>query len=130
MENIGDIEGLMQDGMDIARLNMDFIEVDEMEILIDHVGKMSRKLEVPCPIMIDLKGHLIRTISGNIRVEVGEEIRITGNKDLAGFDMLVIDWKDMSDCLARPLKIGSEVLIDYGKVKLEVIGFESEKTYC
>ena len=109
---------------------MDFIEIGEMEILMGHVAEMSRSLEVPCPVMIDLKGHLLRTISGNINVESGEEVRITGNKELAGFDTLVIDWSAMSDCLARPLKVGSQVLIDYGKVKLEVVGFESEKTYC
>ena len=86
--------------------------------------------------MIDLKGLLLRTISGNadIHVEVEDEIRFSANKEFAGNDdVFVIDWPGLREYSrkadSQPLKVGSEVLIDYGKVRLEVVGFESEDTY-
>jgi hypothetical protein len=33
----------MKEGMDIARLNMDFLEIDEMEMLISNVAEAARK---------------------------------------------------------------------------------------
>jgi len=44
-----------------------------------------------------------------------------------GLGIFSIDLKTEQEKL--PLKIGGEINIDYGKVELEVIGFESEETY-
>ena len=43
IEDPSGIEDLMKEGMDIARLNMDFLEIDEMEMLIKNVAKAARK---------------------------------------------------------------------------------------
>jgi hypothetical protein len=50
--------------------------------------------------MIDLKGLLLRTISGNadINVEAEDEIRFSSNKEFAGNeDIFVIDWPGLRD---------------------------------
>ncbi len=56
------IKELMQAGMDVARLNMDYFEPNMMSKLISNVHTASDQLANSCPIFIDLKGMLIRTM--------------------------------------------------------------------
>lgn len=48
--------------MDVARLNMDYFEPNMMSQLISNVHAASDELANSCPIFIDLKGMLIRTM--------------------------------------------------------------------
>ena len=51
--------------MDVARLNMDYFEPNEMNRVIKNIQKASDELVTSCPIFIDLKGMLIRTLVRN-----------------------------------------------------------------
>lgn len=81
--------------------------------------------------MVDLKGPLIRTLGFkdtmySIRVQAGQEIRITTNKNIKGDEGLFgIDYENIHE----KLLVGDKVLVDYGGVVLTVVGFESEKQY-
>ena len=77
--------------------------------------------------MVDLKGPLIRTLSFkegySIKVNVGQEIRISSNRNLKGDEeMCVIDY----DGIDERVVLGDKILVDYGGVVLTVVGFESE----
>ena len=48
--------------MDVARLNMDTYEPKEMVGVLENIQAASDELSTACPIFIDLKGMLIRTI--------------------------------------------------------------------
>lgn len=60
-----DIKELMQAGMDVVRLNMDYYDIDQMEQILESVKAASEELATSCPIFIDLKGMLITTLSNN-----------------------------------------------------------------
>ena len=59
------IKELMQAGMDVARLNMDYYDANEMMQVIDNIQAASDELGTSCPIFIDLKGMLVRTLVQN-----------------------------------------------------------------
>lgn len=80
--------------------------------------------------MVDLKGPLIRTLGFknmySVKVENGQEIRISSNQSILGDKgMFVIDY----DNIHEHLRIGDKILVDYGGIILTVIGFESEEKY-
>ena len=55
----------MQAGMDVLRLNMDYYDVDQMELVLKSIKEASEELGTACPILIDLKGMLIMTLPNN-----------------------------------------------------------------
>lgn len=81
--------------------------------------------------MVDLKGPLIRTLgfkekTYSIKVESGQEIRISTNKNWKGDqNLIIVDYEHLADKLI----VGDKVLIDYGGIVLTVIGFETEEKY-
>ena len=72
--------------MDVARINMDYFESYQLETLIKNIKDASKQLSVPCPIFIDLKGMLIRTLTNNKRIEIkqGQRVCITDDPSMAG----------------------------------------------
>jgi len=82
------------------------------------------------PIMVDLKGPLIRTLGFkdmySIKVESGQEIRISSNQQILGDDgMFIIDYENIHE----KLTIGDKILVDYGGIILTVVRFEPEEKY-
>ena len=68
--SMDEIKNMMEAGMDVARINMDYFESNQLEDLINNIKEASKQLSVPCPIFIDLKGMLIRTLSSNKPIEI------------------------------------------------------------
>lgn len=89
------IKELMQAGMDVARLNMDYFEPNMMRKLISNVHAASDQLANSCPIFIDLKGMLIRTMMDTkpIQLKPGQKIHISDDTSMSGEfgDLFVID---------------------------------------
>ena len=115
--------------MDLARINMDFFDISQMETLTKNIQESIQQLSVPCPIFVDLKGMLIRTLPTNNRIElkVGQRICLTDDADLSGVydDLVVIDCPQFSG----KLREGDKVVINYGSIELTVTGFEDKETY-
>ena len=51
--------------MDVVRLNMDYYDTGRMEEILGQVKAASEELQTSCPIFIDLKGMLVRTLGTN-----------------------------------------------------------------
>ena len=58
----------MQAGMDVARLNMDYFDPNEMRKVIQNVHAAADELGTSCPVFIDLKGMLVRTLMENKKI--------------------------------------------------------------
>ena len=127
--SVQQINNMMEGGMDVARINMDFFDISQMETLTKNIQESIEQLSVPCPIFIDLKGMLIRTLPTNNRIElkVGQRICLTDDADLVGIydDLVVIDCPQFSG----KLREGDKVVINYGSIELTVTGFEDKETY-
>lgn len=121
---------MIKKGMDIARLNMNYFETHEQNEIVNNIRVAAQKAGKMLPIMVDLKGPLIRTLGFkdmySIKVNGGQEIRISSNQTIKGDDgMFIIDYENIHE----KLSIGDKILVDYGGIILTVIGFESEEKY-
>jgi pyruvate kinase len=111
---------MMNEGMDIARINMDFHSINDMQKITENVNLASRKVGCPCPIMVDLKGLLLRTVSQTVTMEVQTKdiVRVGFNPELSDDDgIFIIDYsqsQDSSKPLDKlPFRVGDMVLVDY-----------------
>ena len=117
---------MMEAGMDVARINMDYFDTSLLGGLISNIQDASQQLSVPCPVFIDLKGMLIRTLTTNKRIEIqpGDRICLTDDASMAGYydDLVVIDCPKF----AGKLRSGDKITVNYGSIELSVVGFESK----
>ena len=86
-------------------------------------------MSVPCPVFIDLKGMLIRTLTTNKRTDIvpGQRICLTDDASMAGLyeDLIAIDCPKF----AGKLRPGDKITVNYGSIELSVVGFESKEAY-
>ena len=94
-----------------------------MRQVISNINGASDELGTSCPIFIDLKGMLIRTLVQNkpIQLVPGEAIHICDDPALAGkYDNLfVID----SPGFAAKLRAGDKITFNYGTIEMCVESF-------
>ncbi len=121
---------MMLSGMDCARLNFSHGPHPEQLERIERVKRIRQELKLPIPIMLDTKGPEIRLgnfENGKAELEPGDQIilcadsSILGNKAKAPLSY---------PRLAQSVHTGNEILIDDGKVSLEVTGFNGVDVVC
>ena len=119
-ENPEILEQLINNGMNVARLNFSHGTHEEHLAKIKTIRRIRRKLNVPVAIMLDTKGPEIRT--GNFKVDEiflkpGDIFTLT-TRDVEGDQSIV---SVSYDGLPDDVSVGSEIYIDDGLVQLEVI---------
>ncbi|EGC81790.1 pyruvate kinase [Anaerococcus prevotii] len=119
-ENPEILEQLINNGMNVARLNFSHGTHEEHLAKIKTIRRIRRKLNAPVAIMLDTKGPEIRT--GNFKVDEiflkpGDIFTLT-TKDVEGDQSIV---SVSYDGLPDDVSVGSEIYIDDGLVQLEVI---------
>ena len=126
------IRRMIEKGMDVARLNMNYFEINEQQEIITNIKEASKLAKKDVAIMVDLKGPLIRTLGFegmkySVPVLTGQEIRIaTPGMGIQGNEeVFVIDYEHID----QKLRVGDRLLVDYGGVVLTVIGFETEEAF-
>lgn len=124
------LEQLIQNGMDCARLNFSHGTHEEQLVRINRVKKVRDKLGINLPILLDTKGPEIRLRNfedGKIEVKTGDLITLSSDKDLIGTKHKV----GLSfDKLAYNVKVGTKILVDDGKVSLEVQEIIDKDVLC
>ena len=115
--------------MDVARLNMDYFDPNEMKKIISNIHEASDELGTSCPIFIDLKGMLVRTLVNNdsTQLEPGKQVYIGDDPAMAGKhnDLIVLDNKEF----AGRLREGDKITFEYGQVELVVQSFLSTQEF-
>jgi pyruvate kinase len=112
---------LIDHGMTVARINASFADAAE----IIRVTKLIRELSDQVCVMLDLKGHKIRVS------DFGEPKQLTAGEEL----ILSTDPKSEHISISYPdlhkdMHIGGHILIDDGKIRLEVIKIEGTEITC
>ncbi|WP_130820064.1 pyruvate kinase [Anaerococcus vaginimassiliensis] len=119
-ENPEILEQLINNGMNVARLNFSHGTHEEHLAKIKTIRRIRRKLNVPVAIMLDTKGPEIRT--GNFKVDEiflkPDDIFTLTTRDVEGDQSIV---SVSYDGLPYDVSVGSEIYIDDGLVQLEVI---------
>ncbi|MEI6887458.1 MAG: pyruvate kinase [bacterium] len=115
------LKRMIDNGMNVARLNGAYIDIAEME----RVAKLVRKLSNDVAILLDIKGHELRLnkFDNPKEVKVGDEIVIGSTSD---DEIYSITYPE----LYKDLKVGSTLLVDKGKTTLTVKEIKDCKIYC
>lgn len=122
------LKALVNEGMNVARLNFSHGTHPEHKKRIDTIKKLRDDIDEPIAIMIDTKGPEIRIKTfkdGMIRIEQGQAFTLT-SEDVEGDETKVsVTYKD----IANDLKANDRVLIDDGLVEFTVISVDVKNVY-
>ena len=111
---------LIDEGMNVARINFSHGDPDEHRAVIAAVRAEAKKRDRPVAILQDLQGPKIRVgrfVNGSIELEPGAELTLT-TRDVPGTQEIVsTTYKG----LPGDVKPGDQLLLDDGLLSLEVI---------
>ncbi|MBP1575992.1 MAG: pyruvate kinase, partial [Oscillospiraceae bacterium] len=113
------MEQLLRAGMNIARLNFSHGSHEGHKEMIDRFRKVRDKLGLPAAVMLDTKGPEIRICTfekGSVELQPGDTFTLTTRPVEGTKEMVSITFED----LPRQLKKGDVVLLDDGRLSLEV----------
>ena len=120
---------LMDAGMNVARLNFSHETYESHGKRIRLIRNVSRKKNKNVAIMLDTKGPEIRTglfEKGSISLTKGDEIRIVREDVLGNEQRFTLRCKEVFN----DVKVGNLVLIDDGKMRLQIKSVEDDGFTC
>ncbi|WP_128889576.1 pyruvate kinase [Corynebacterium pelargi] len=123
------IQGLVEAGMNVARMNMSHGEHADHEQNYKWVRQATDKTGKAVGILADLQGPKIRLgrfTDGATVWEDGEVVRITVDDIEGTHDRVSTTYKN----LAKDAKAGDRLLVDDGKVALECIEVDGNDVVC
>ena len=126
------IQRLIEEGVDIARLNFSHGQLEEHAEVVDRIRAASRRIVKATAILQDLQGPKIRTgplKAGKLGVKLksGAEITITTEHELLGDEHLV---STTYPHLAEDVHAGDRLLIDDGLIELRVLDSDGTRARC
>jgi len=124
------ISELIAAGANVFRLNTSHGEMEEHKEKIDIIRKAACDLNAFVGIMVDLQGPKIRVwkLQNDIELSDGEEIMLAPYEGIDGEDKTVIpvDYNGIANDVSQ----GDTILIDDGKLELEVLKSENNRVYA
>ncbi|MCH8088056.1 MAG: pyruvate kinase [Chloroflexi bacterium] len=124
------IQGLIEKGMDVARLNFSHGAPDQHVQTISTLRRCAEKLGVPLAILQDLQGPKIRIGSledgGKVHLEPGAEVIITTRDIVGNAGVVSTTYQD----LPRDVNQGDCILLADGQIELEVLSITSTDVRC
>jgi len=118
-EDADKLKQMIQNGMNVARLNFSHGIYDEHKRRMELVRRVAAELQQPVAIMLDTKGPEIRTgqlQAGKIRLEAGQRFILT-SRDLPGDETQV---QVSYSRLAAEVQPGTTILLSDGLINLHV----------
>lgn len=109
------VQGLMEAGMNVARLNFSHATHEQHAEMIAMVRRLSERMEVPIAIIGDLQGPRIRVGDLTVprTVTQGEDVVLVPEGMETGTEIPVT-----YDLLANDIRVGDRILIDDGLIEL------------
>lgn len=123
------LEKMVKYGMNVARLNFSHGTHEYHKESIELVKKVREKLHVPLAIMLDTKGPEIRLgdfEKESIYLKKGDRFTLTTKPIMGNNEIVEITYKD----LPSQITVGNKILIDDGKVTLEVVATNDTDINC
>ncbi|MDZ7743433.1 MAG: pyruvate kinase [Bacteroidota bacterium] len=120
------ITEMMRAGVDVFRLNFSHGTHEVHQKTIEIIRKLNKSLSVNVAILVDLQGPKIRvgTLENDaIELQEEQEVILTTRNLKGNRNRIGVDFKDF----ARDVKASETVLLDDGKIKLEVIESDGEE---
>lgn len=125
----GVLEALVQEGMNVARLNFSHGSHEEHGQRIQAVRELSEKANLPVAVLLDTKGPEIRTWEmkeDKVFLKNGESFTLFAKERLGDEHGVSITFAD----LYRDVSVGSQILLDDGLISLKVEEIAGEDIVC
>ena len=128
-ENVETLKEMIYKGMNVARFNFSHGDFEDQEKYINAVKEATKETNMPVALLLDTQGPEIRT--GKLKespvILKAEEEFILVNDDIIGDNTKVsVTYKD----LYKDVKPGITILIDDGKIEIEVDRNEKKNVVC
>ncbi len=120
---------LMKNGMNVARFNFSHGTLEEQKVRMDRVKKLREELNLPVAILLDTKGPEIRLKNfenGSVTVEEGQSFTLSVGDFLGTKDRVALTYQK----LAEGVEVGTRILIDDGKIAMNVAAIEGDDVIC
>lgn len=127
----GVLEQIIRSGVNVVRLNFSHGSANDHRRRAEEVREISRKLAMPVAVLGDLQGPKIRIArfsNDKIQLSVGDKFALDSSLDGNSGDQhqVGIDYKE----LPEDSKPGDILLLDDGRVQLEVVNVEGTRINC
>lgn len=119
-ESLETLQNLIDNGMNVARLNFSHGSHEEHKARIDTIKKARAIKEQPIAILLDTKGPEIRTglfDKPEVQLEDGQKFIITMDDVVGNEERCTVSYKGLKD----DVQPNSRILIDDGLIELKVI---------
>ena len=123
------LKQIMLAGMDVARLNFSHGTHEEQARRIDTIKRLRQECQRPVAIMLDTKGPEIRVrdfTGGEVTLSDGQYFTLTGENILGDEKRASITFTE----LYKDVSVGTEILIDDGLIRMQVVDFEGTDIVC
>lgn len=113
------ISQLIKSGVDVFRINFSHSSQDEYARITNLIKELNREMETHVAILADLQGPKLRVgeIENNlIYLKEGDVISFVSHKCIGQKDHIYMSYQDFP----KDVEIGETILIDDGKIELEV----------
>lgn len=111
---------LVNAGVDVFRLNFSHSSHAEHKAVIDHITAINERNNVHIGILADLQGPKLRVgkiENGSIDIVPGDILTFTNEECLGTKEKIYMSY----DQFAQDVNVGEKILVDDGKIELEVV---------
>ena len=123
------LKKMIKNGLDCARLNFSHGTHEEHLTRIERVKRVRKELGMYIPILLDTKGPEIRLKkfeNDSVIVEQGQKFTLYADDRIGNKEGISITYSN----LASVLKVRTKILIDDGKVEIEVTELSGSDVIC
>lgn len=123
------VRELIRSGMNVARLNFSHGDHAYHQNSIDLIKQAREELNAPVAILLDTKGPEIRLgnfKNGAVKLKKGADFTLTAEKIEGDETRCSVTYED----LPMQLKPGNRVLLDDGRLRLEVTAVQGKEITC
>ena len=111
---------LVQAGLNVVRINLSHAKLKDMDTIFKNVKKLRKELDVPLPIMIDIRGPELRVKTfkeGSVEIKKGKQFIFTGSDVVGDETKVAINLPEIVSCI----KAGDKILAVNGLLTFKVI---------
>ena len=114
------LKQMVLEGVNVFRLNFSHGAYDDYKKIIEHIRHISEEIHMNIGILVDLQGPKLRVgemENNGVMLEIGKEVVFTNEKCIGTAEKIYMTYKEF----ARDVKPGERILLDDGKLAMEVI---------
>ncbi len=123
------LKKMMLAGMNVGRFNFSHGSFEDQEKYFTPFVQAREELNLPIATLLDTQGPEIRTgklIENPVVLKAEEEFVLANDEIIGDSTRVSVTYKD----LYKDVKIGTTILIDDGKIELEVIKIDGKDVVC